>query len=76
MITNIYSPIYEGETAMTIQDELRAEEIEVSDTGGLLRLAADMIDALEEQVAAGNPARIATLEQALTDIQAIIVAVL
>ena len=68
------SVIEEG--LMTLQDQLRGEQVEVADTGALLTQAADRIDELEVQVAAGNPARIAELEAALTQIQTIIGAVL
>ena len=36
---------------MTLQDQLRAESLEVADTDLLLGQAADQIDALELQVA-------------------------
>lgn len=65
-----------GGAAMTLQDQLRGEAGEVSDTDLLLTQAADRIDELEALLAAsGDPARIAELEQALDDITAIITAV-
>ena len=63
---------------MTLQDQLRAESLEVADTDLLLGQAADQIDSLELQVAdlasqvGGVPAleaRIVELETALTQIR-------
>ena len=63
---------------MSLQDQLRAENLEVADTGLLLTQAADQIDTLEVQVAdltvqaGGVPvleARIVELETALTQIR-------
>lgn len=69
------SVIEEG--LMTLQDQLRGEQVEVADTGTLLVQAADRIDELEALLAAGGgPVRIAALETALGEISAIITAVL
>ena len=71
-----YTDLYEEEP-MPLQDDLRAENLEVADTGSLLTQAADRIDELETLLtAAADPARIADLEQALSDIQTLIVGVL
>lgn len=65
-----------SEETMTLQDQLRGEQAEVADTGALLTQAADRIDELETLLAgSGDPARIAELEGALTQIQAIIAGV-
>ena len=70
--SNTYNDIYTGGTTMTLQDDLRGEQVEVSDTGSLLAQAADRIDELEALLAAGDPARIAELEAALDQLTAII----
>ena len=57
---------------MTLQDLLRSEQTEVSDTGSLLAQAADQIDLLE--AAAADPIRLAALETAISDIGAILAA--
>ena len=71
-----YTDTYEEEP-MPLQDDLRAENLEVADTGSLLTQAADRIDQLETLLAAAaDPARISELEQTLSDIQTLIVGVL
>ena len=65
-----------SEGTMTLQDQLRGEQVEVADTDELLGQAADRIDELEALLASsGDPARIAELEAALAQIQAIIAGV-
>jgi hypothetical protein len=72
-VVALLSQLLGGEPPMTLQDELRGEVDEVSDTGTLLTSAADRIDELEALLAgSGDPARIAELEDALVQITAII----
>ena len=69
----LYQDTYTEEEPMTLQDDLRAENLEVVDTGALLAQAADRIDELETLLAAsGDPARIVRLEDAFDQIAAII----
>ena len=74
-MTDLYRDSYAYyllEEPMTLQDDLRAENLEVADTGILLTQAADRIDELEAELAAGDPFRLAALEAAVAEIQAIV----
>lgn len=70
---------------MSLQDQLRAENLEVADTGLLLTQAADRIDLLETQIAdltlqvGGIPAleaRISELEGVLVQVRDLAIGVI